>query len=130
MLRVNRPHLSELNEPVSLDLSVRSSVKEDCRSRAGNWDRRRNWPGAWTPLIRPMRNSAEAIVAPVLPAAIIAPARPSRTASAARTSVESFLRAHTSRRVIMHADDFARLDQLEYGAVNGLAAAEIRWPHE
>ena len=37
-----------------------------------------------------MRNSAEAIVAPVLPAETIAQALPSRTSSAARTSEESF----------------------------------------
>ena len=48
--------------------------------------------GRLTPLIRPMRSSADAIVAPVLPAEIIADAWPSRTASAARTRVESFLR--------------------------------------
>ena len=48
--------------------------------------------GLLTPLIRPMRNSAEAIVAPVLPADTIADAVPSRTASAARTSVASFFR--------------------------------------
>ena len=48
--------------------------------------------GRLTPLMRPMRSSAAAIVAPVLPAEIIALAVPSRTASAARTSVESFLR--------------------------------------
>ena len=46
--------------------------------------------GRFTPLMRPIRSSAEAIVAPVLPAEIIADALPSRTASAARTSVESF----------------------------------------
>src|SRR5262245_10984682 len=48
--------------------------------------------GRLTPLIRPIRSSADAMVAPVLPAEIIAEALPSRTASAARTSVESFLR--------------------------------------
>src|SRR4051794_12282871 len=48
--------------------------------------------GRLTPLIRPIRSSAEAIVAPVLPAEIIAEALPSRTPSAARTRVESFLR--------------------------------------
>jgi hypothetical protein len=48
--------------------------------------------GRLTPLMRPMRSSADAIVAPVLPAETIAEARPSRTASAARTRVESFLR--------------------------------------
>ena len=48
--------------------------------------------GRLTPLMRPIRSSADAIVAPVLPAEIIAEAWPSRTASAARTSVESFLR--------------------------------------
>ena len=39
-----------------------------------------------------MRSSADAIVAPVLPADTMADALPSRTASAARTSDESFLR--------------------------------------
>ncbi len=48
--------------------------------------------GRLTPLIRPMRSNAAAIVAPVLPAESIALAVPSRTASAARTRVESFLR--------------------------------------
>ncbi len=38
-----------------------------------------------------MRNKALAMVAPVLPALTMAQARPSRTASAARTNVESFL---------------------------------------
>ena len=47
--------------------------------------------GRDTPLMRPMRSSAEAMVAPVLPAEIIAKALPSRTASAARTSDESFI---------------------------------------
>jgi len=46
--------------------------------------------GRFTPSTRPMRNSADAMVAPVLPAEIIALALPSRTASALRTSVESF----------------------------------------
>ncbi len=48
--------------------------------------------GRATPLIRPIRNSALAMVAPVLPALTMARALPSRTASAARTSEESFLR--------------------------------------
>src|SRR5690606_14623947 len=47
--------------------------------------------GRATPLMRPMRNSAEAMVAPVLPAETMADALPSRTASAARTSDESFI---------------------------------------
>src|ERR687894_1147803 len=47
--------------------------------------------GRDTPLMRPIRSSAEAIVAPVLPAETIAEALPSRTASAARTSEESFI---------------------------------------
>src|SRR5580692_11523905 len=41
---------------------------------------------------RPMRRSAEAMVAPVLPAETMADALPSRTSSAARTSDESFFR--------------------------------------
>ena len=47
--------------------------------------------GRATPLIRPRRRSADAIVAPVLPAETMADARPSRTASAARTNDESFI---------------------------------------
>ena len=47
--------------------------------------------GRFTPLMRPMRNSALAMVAPVLPAEIIALAMPSRTKSAETTRVESFL---------------------------------------
>src|SRR4051812_7500134 len=41
--------------------------------------------------MRPMRSNADAMVAPVLPAEIMADAFPSRTASAARTSEESFI---------------------------------------
>ena len=48
--------------------------------------------GRATPLMRPMRSSALAMVAPVLPALTMAEARPSRTASAARTREESFMR--------------------------------------
>ncbi len=47
--------------------------------------------GRATPRMRPMRNRALAMVAPVLPALTMADARPSRTASAARTSDESFM---------------------------------------
>ena len=47
-------------------------------------------PGVAIPFSRPIRSSALAIVAPVLPAETIAEASPSRTASAARTSEESF----------------------------------------
>src|ERR1017187_3314278 len=46
--------------------------------------------GRTTPGRRPMRSSAEAIAAPVLPADTIAQAFASRTSSAARTSEESF----------------------------------------
>src|SRR5580692_1704477 len=46
--------------------------------------------GRWTPGRRPMRNSAEAMVAPVFPAETMAEAFPSRTSSAARTNEESF----------------------------------------
>ena len=48
--------------------------------------------GRATPLMRPIRSRALAIVAPVFPALTMAEARPSRTASAARTSDESFIR--------------------------------------
>src|SRR5258705_6779853 len=48
--------------------------------------------GRATPLMRPMRRRADAMVAPVLPADSMALALPSRTSSAARTSDESFLR--------------------------------------
>src|SRR5579875_1192314 len=47
--------------------------------------------GRATPLSRPMRSRALAMVAPVLPALTMAQALPSRTASAARTNDESFL---------------------------------------
>ena len=47
--------------------------------------------GRAMPRMRPMRSSAEPMAAPVLPADTIADARPSRTASAARTSDESFI---------------------------------------
>src|ERR1700722_6771115 len=46
--------------------------------------------GRTTPGSRPIRRSADAIVAPVLPADPMALALPSRTNSAARTSEESF----------------------------------------
>ena len=48
--------------------------------------------GRITPGSRPIRNRADAMVAPVLPADTMAMALPSRTASAARTSEESFFR--------------------------------------
>ncbi len=48
--------------------------------------------GRAIPRMRPMRSRALAMVAPVLPALTMASARPSRTASAQRTSDESFLR--------------------------------------
>ena len=54
--------------------------------------------GRATPLMRPMRSRALAMVAPVLPALTMAEALPSRTASAARTSEESFMRADARRR--------------------------------
>ena len=59
--------------------------------------------GRLTPLMRPIRSSALAIVAPVLPALTMADAFPSRTASAARTSEESFLRADAPAGVVVHA---------------------------
>src|SRR5579863_4572191 len=46
--------------------------------------------GRTTPGSRPIRSSAEAIVAPVFPADTMALAVPSRTSSAARTNEESF----------------------------------------
>ena len=48
--------------------------------------------GLSTPGSRPIRKSAEAMAAPVFPAETMAMAFPSLTASAARTSDESFLR--------------------------------------
>ncbi len=48
--------------------------------------------GRTTPLSRPIRSRALAMVAPVLPALTMARALPSRTASAARTREESFFR--------------------------------------
>ena len=108
---VDRAHLGELHQPLGL------APRRWRRRRAGRsaWSRARGsawrWPGGLTPLMRPMRSSADAIVAPVLPAETIADALPSRTASAARTSVESFLRRTRRRRVLVHRDDLAGLDQ-------------------
>src|SRR4051812_17612337 len=51
--------------------------------------------GRATPLIRPMRNSAAAMAAPVLPALVIASALPSRTSSAA-TTTDASLRVRTA----------------------------------
>jgi len=48
--------------------------------------------GRITPGSRPIRSSADAMAAPVLPADTMAIAAPSRTASAARTNEESFFR--------------------------------------
>ena len=64
--------------------------------------------GRATPLMRPMRSSALPIVAPVLPALTMAEALPSRTASAARTSDESFMRADALGRVGVHGDHLGR----------------------
>ena len=47
--------------------------------------------GRDTPRMRPIRSSDAAMAAPVLPALTMAEARPSRTASAARTTEESFI---------------------------------------
>ncbi len=72
--------------------------------------------GRDTPLMRPMRSRAEAIVAPVLPAETMAEALWSRTASAARTSDESFLVRTPGARVVAHADDLGRGDHVELTA--------------
>ena len=69
--------------------------------------------GRDTPLMRPMRSSALAMVAPVLPALTMAEARPSRTASAARTSDESFMVRTLLAGVGVHGDDLGGRDHLE-----------------
>ena len=69
--------------------------------------------GRDTPLMRPMRSSADAIVAPVLPAEIMAEALPSRTASAARTSDESFILRTLEPGSALIADHLGRRDHLE-----------------
>ena len=64
--------------------------------------------GRATPLMRPMRSSALPMVAPVLPALTMADALPSRTASAARTSDESFRRRTPWVGVGVHGDHLGR----------------------
>ena len=84
-----RPHLGELHEPLRLHLGVRAGVEQH-GGRSPGTGMGVAIAGRLTPFMRPIRSSADAIVAPVLPAETIADARPSRTASAARTRVESF----------------------------------------
>jgi hypothetical protein len=68
--------------------------------------------GRTTPGRRPMRSSAEAMVAPVLPAETMALAWPSRTSSAQRTSEESFF-AHARGGVVVHGDHLGAGHDLE-----------------
>jgi len=83
--------------------------------------------GRATPEMRPIRRSADAIVAPVLPAETIAEARPSLTASAARTSVRVLLRKDApSRRVLVHPDDLVGLDDLEIPGVTSEPSLDRR----
>ena len=123
---VDRAHLGELHQPLGLHLGVGAGVEQDGRARrrapGSGW----RSAGRLTPLIRPIRSSAEAIVAPVLPAETIADALPSRTASAARTSVESFLRRTPLAGVLVHLDDLGGLDQLEVAAAVARSAGPTR----
>ena len=79
--------------------------------------------GRAMPLMRPIRNSAAPMAAPVLPAETIAQARPSRTASAARTSEESFMVRTLETRLGAHADHLRGFDHLEVAGVAHLVAA-------
>ena len=88
-----RAHLGELHQ------HGRACTRRWPPSRAGRSARGRPGSGIGVAMAgrmtlgsRPMRSSAEAMAAPVLPAETMAMARPSRTASAARTSEESFFR--------------------------------------
>ena len=82
--------------------------------------------GRSTPGSRPMRNSAEAMVAPVLPAETIALAFPSRTSSAARTKDESFFFRTLDAGIVVHGDDFAAGDDLETQGVAHAVRARQR----
>ena len=66
--------------------------------------------GRATPLIRPMRSRALAIVAPVLPALTMAEACPSRTAFAADRERRVLHGAHGLGAVGVHGDHFGGLD--------------------
>ncbi len=84
-------HLRELHQPLrpgTRRWRRRRAARSACRPGTGIGVA---IAGRATPLIRPMRSSADAMVAPVLPADTMADALPSRTASAARTSDESFI---------------------------------------
>ena len=73
-----------------------------------------------------MRSSAEAMVAPVLPADTIAQALPSRTSSAARTSEESFFLRTLAGGVVVHGDDLGAGEDLEAQGV----AEQVGHAHE
>ena len=68
--------------------------------------------GRATPRMRPMRRSAAAIAAPVLPALTIASALPSRTSSAETHDRGVLLGAHRRRRVV-HRHDLGRRHDLD-----------------
>ena len=60
--------------------------------------------GRLTPLIRPMRSSAAAIVAPVLPAETIADALPVADRLGGADERGVLLRAHGGARLLVHGD--------------------------
>ena len=59
------------------------------------------------------------MAAPVLPALTMAEARPSRTASAARTTDASFLRRTAGPRVVVHVDDLGGGHDRQVARVGG-----------
>ena len=117
---VDGAHLGELHQPLGAALGVGAGVEQHRRRVAPGTGIGVAMAGRATPLMRPMRSSALAIVAPVLPALTMAEARPSRTASAARTSEESFMRAHARAGVGVHGDDLGRREHLEAAGVADL----------
>ncbi len=77
--------------------------------------------GRLTPVMRPMRSSADAIVAPVFPADTIA----LRTTVAYRFGGPHqrgvLLATNRLGGIVVHVDDLARLDQREIGDVDAVA---------
>ena len=82
-------HLGELHEPLGLALGVGAGVDQDVGVAPGT-GMGVAIAGRATPSRRPMRSSAAAMPAPVLPALNTAQALPSRTSSSVRTSELSF----------------------------------------
>ncbi len=95
----HRAHLGELHEPLGLALGVGAGVEQHGRRARPAPGSAWRSPGRLTPLMRPMRSSADAIVAPVLPA------RHHRR----RLAVADRLGRPHERRVLLAADALRRV---------------------